>query len=159
VLAHFAGLLPTQEGVFAARYGGEEFALIVPGADEADSLAYAEQLCEITRNHPTPEGVAIRVSIGINTAENPLPRGELLQQADWALYAAKAAGRDRAVHFRSHEQETLRTGRNLRIEAFENMRRVVNERATEAIARRGRQLLEALQNQADRDALTGVFNR
>jgi PleD family two-component response regulator len=63
------------------------------------------------------------------------------------------------VHVRALERQALQAGRDLRIANFEAMQRVLSERVTEAIARRGRRLLEALQDQADRDALTGLFNR
>src|SRR5262245_2991851 len=128
VLMHIASLLPTHDGVFAARFGGEEFALILPGADEASSLAFAEQLREITRSHPTPAEVAVTVSIGVGTTETPLSAQELLGQADSALYAAKGDGRDRVIHVRALERRALRTGRDLRIANFETMQRVLSER-------------------------------
>ncbi|MBV9125955.1 MAG: GGDEF domain-containing protein [Planctomycetes bacterium] len=159
VLQHVAGLLPTHEGVFVARFGGEEFAVLLPGADEPSAVAYAERLCAIVRDRPTPGGLAVTVSIGVSTALHPLPGQELISQVDQALYAAKGRGRDRVIHFGALEREVLRAGRNLRIESFETMQRVLTERVTEVVSRRGRRLLEALQNQADRDALTGLFNR
>jgi diguanylate cyclase (GGDEF)-like protein len=159
VLQHCAGLLPTDDGVFAARYGGEEFVVLLPGADEVASLAYAERLCAICRERPAPGGIRVTVSAGVSTTERPLPPGELLQEVDHALYAAKGAGRDRALHFRALERQALRAGGDLRIENFETVQRVLSERVADVIARRGRRLLAALQNQADRDGLTGLFNR
>src|SRR5262249_21298010 len=147
------------DGVTAARMSGEEFAVLVPGADEASALAYARRLCEIIRSHPTPAGIAFKVSIGVHTVEHSLPGEEFVRRAAEALYAAKRAGRDRAEHARALERQVLKTGGDPRIENFEHLQRVLNERVAEAITRRGRRLLEALQSQADRDALTGLFNR
>jgi diguanylate cyclase (GGDEF)-like protein len=159
VLAHAARLLPTEGGVLAARLSADEFAVIVPGLDEPSSLLYAGGLCRVFADRPSPDGIAVTTSIGVSTTEKPVPAPDFVQQAGTALYAAKWAGRNRAVHFRAFEREAVRAGGDVRIHTFETMQRVVSERAAETIARRGRQLLEALQNQADRDGLTGLFNR
>jgi diguanylate cyclase (GGDEF)-like protein len=159
VLEHCARLLPTEGGVLAARLSGDEFALIVPGLDEPSSCRYAGRLCALFADHPSPDGIAVTVSIGVDTTEGPVAATDFVQQAATALYAAKGAGRNQAVHFRAFERAAVRTGGDVRIHTFETIQRVVSERAAETIARRGRQLLEAFQNQAERDGLTGLFNR
>jgi len=159
VLQHCASLLPMHDGVLAARMGGEEFAVLLPGADEASAQAYADRLCDILRTHPALGGIAFTASIGVSTTEEPIAATEIVRQAADGLYAAKAAGRDCAVHVRALERRVLQSGGDLRIENFETMQRVLNERVAETITRRGRRLLEALQSQADRDGLTGLFNR
>lgn len=76
-----------------ARYGGEEFAVIIPvGLREAAGLA------ERLRRTVEAE-LSIRVSIGVACFDPPHDRDEpaLLARADRALYAAKAAGRNRVV--------------------------------------------------------------
>src|SRR5262249_1685662 len=118
VLRHCAGLLPAGGDVFAARFGGEEFVVLLPGADEVSSLAYAERLCAICRERPAPGGLAVTVSIGVSTAERAVAAREFIQQVDHALFAAKGAGRDRALHFRALEREALRAGGDLRIANF-----------------------------------------
>jgi diguanylate cyclase (GGDEF)-like protein/PAS domain S-box-containing protein len=89
-----------------ARYGGEEFAVLMPDAEADTALALSERIrreVELVTGLDRP----VSVSIGVGT----LPGGEgagrqLLGQADVALYAAKAAGRNRVVHFR-HDRASL----------------------------------------------------
>ncbi len=77
-----------------ARIGGEEFAIVVPAADALRPGAVLERL----RAERMPFDVAVTASIG--TCTGPLARETdwklLYRQADRALFAAKAAGRDRA---------------------------------------------------------------
>ncbi len=84
-----------------ARVGGEEFAVLMPGTGRAAAVAVAERLREAVGRSRLPIGdgrVAITTSIGGTVAE-PADTGVdvVLQRADRALYAAKAAGRNRVV--------------------------------------------------------------
>src|SRR5207253_2720243 len=110
VLQHCARLLPTEDGVLAARLGGEEFVLIVPGLDEESSLLYAGRVCEVFLNHPSPEGIALTVSIGVSTTQTPIAALDFVQQASSALYEAKRAGRNRSSHYRTLERKALNAG-------------------------------------------------
>lgn len=90
-----------RSGELVARYGGEEFAFIVPGADAAQVQVLGERILAALRQralpHPASPTGQVTASIGL-AAEVPRSarRAELLvQAADEALYAAKAAGRDR----------------------------------------------------------------
>jgi len=81
-------------GALVARLGGEEFAVL---GDAATSIAPATLLTDLRRAR-MPFDIPVTTSIG--TCTGPL-LGEadwqaLYRQADRALYAAKAAGRDRA---------------------------------------------------------------
>jgi diguanylate cyclase (GGDEF)-like protein len=85
-----------------ARYGGEEFAVLVPEADARGACAVAERLVERVAAEPVmlPDGTALRVTISAGCAEGTgegVRRERLVEAADRALYAAKAAGRNRAV--------------------------------------------------------------
>lgn len=73
-----------------ARYGGEEFAAVLP----ACSLAAAHVVVERVRA-ATPLGQT--VSAGIAEWDRAEHATALVARADAALYAAKAAGRDRAL--------------------------------------------------------------
>jgi diguanylate cyclase (GGDEF)-like protein len=81
------------------RLGGDEFVVLVEsGASEAIADILADRLVESLRA-PVDLGdgtaeVAVTVSIGVAVGQYSTPDG-LLRDADLALYAAKAAGRDR----------------------------------------------------------------
>jgi two-component system cell cycle response regulator len=81
------------------RLGGEEFLAILPDTDvEAAGRVMEKLRCEVAAAPAVHEGRTLRVTASIGTAtwdgESP---HELLHRADEALYAAKAAGRDRAL--------------------------------------------------------------
>lgn len=80
-----------------ARYGGEEFALLLPGTPLAGGLELAERL----RLRLASQGFAhaqavhqLTVSVGLAHSEGAPDLQALCRQADQALYAAKAAGRN-----------------------------------------------------------------
>jgi diguanylate cyclase (GGDEF)-like protein len=78
------------------RIGGDEFLVVLPGAriDVAGNLA--QRLCEATRRC-RPHGLELTLSVGIATRWGSEARlGPLFDEADRALYGAKAEGRDRA---------------------------------------------------------------
>jgi len=106
-LAAIGRLLKTQmrETDIAARYGGEEFVLLLPETDKPQARVLAEQLrrviaCQLEERPPGPNGsrTGLTVSIGVATFPSDADNGTgLLEQADRALYAAKAAGRNRVA--------------------------------------------------------------
>lgn len=160
VIDGVAYLLPNSGGVLSGRLGGDEFATLAPGLDEAAALRFAETLCATVAAHRNADGIPATVSVGVYTTEAPtISAMHLLEEATKALYEAKKAGRNRAVHYRSMERAARRAGGDVQIRAFEAAQRVISERAIEAITRRGRLLLEELQARADHDGLTGLFNR
>lgn len=82
----------------AARVGGEEFLLIFPAAGLAQASAIVERLLHrVRRARPLPEAPArgYTFSAGVTQAVWGEASDGLLQRADAAMYAAKAAGRDR----------------------------------------------------------------
>jgi diguanylate cyclase (GGDEF)-like protein len=93
---------------FAARLGGDEFVVVLDDADgELGAVAAASRLLEIIEEPIDVRGqrVAHSASVGIAITESLSETAEeLLGQADIALYAAKAQGRNRAVVF-DHELE------------------------------------------------------
>lgn len=105
VLREFAQLslrIIRSEDVMA-RFGGEEFLLLCRGIDGAGAVAAAERLrAEVQRYSffADDRTLAITVSVGI-AAFGPLLTEveQLIEAADEALYAAKAAGRNRVVCF------------------------------------------------------------
>ncbi|MEU9995231.1 EAL domain-containing protein [Streptomyces sp. NPDC050848] len=94
-----------RAGDTAARLGGDEFAALILGDGSRDRVARENQVHEIadrlrlTLSQPyTVEGgneVRVAASIGVAFAEPGISAGELLRNADLAMYRAKAAGKDR----------------------------------------------------------------
>jgi diguanylate cyclase (GGDEF)-like protein len=82
------------------RYGGEEFIVALPGADRVHAARVAERIRSRLQNlASTDPAKAMRtVSIGVATLQRDESTSALLQRADAAMYAAKAAGRNRVMH-------------------------------------------------------------
>ncbi len=94
---------------FASRIGGEEFLLICHDTDTRSALLAAERLrkkinaCQI---HLPGLDIQTTVSIGVASRETSMTTpDEMVRQADHALYAAKASGRNRVC---LHDQTTAR---------------------------------------------------
>jgi diguanylate cyclase (GGDEF)-like protein len=85
----------------ACRYGGEELIVLLPDCPSTDALARANEVCSAVRGlreRADSTLPAVTVSIGVATwPEHGEQIGKVIEAADAALYAAKRAGRDRAV--------------------------------------------------------------
>ena len=83
------------------RYGGDEFVVLLPDSATVDAVAVAERVRAAVADDPvvTEAGpIQVHVSLGVATAAGGASSlRALLSQADAALYAAKAQGRDRVV--------------------------------------------------------------
>ncbi len=84
---------------FVGRYGGEEFLLVLNNCKPAFAFARAEEIRKAIAQKPVPSSsgpVPITMSFGLLLSQEwgRRPVEELLQEADAALYAAKAAGRN-----------------------------------------------------------------
>jgi diguanylate cyclase (GGDEF)-like protein len=102
-------------GDVLARYGGEEFVALLPATTLDHAMTRAEELrarcAAVEVSASSPAGAAVRrtVSVGVASAADlaqlsrrehragEVTPSEILRSADEALYAAKAAGRDRVV--------------------------------------------------------------
>jgi diguanylate cyclase len=91
-LRAFAG-----EGTEVARYGGEEFAILIDDSLEAAAKAVDQLRASIAAKAIVVEGKSIPVTIsaGVSLILADERVGNLVRRADEALYAAKAAGRNR----------------------------------------------------------------
>lgn len=86
----------------AARYGGEEFVVMMPETPADWALMIGNRLREEVASKPfdfaLPEGdISVTVSIGVATSKDGQTSAQLLEEADKALYEAKAGGRNKVV--------------------------------------------------------------
>jgi diguanylate cyclase (GGDEF)-like protein len=70
---------------------------LLPGADASQAMGYAERVRDAFAADAGLDLPRATVSAGVSAAVGPSSIDELLQTADSALYAAKRAGRDRAL--------------------------------------------------------------
>lgn len=92
------GCAPTADVV--ARLGGDEFVVLMTACPDADAIAECIVRC---LNVPvTIQGTVLRPSLSLglaSMARDNVGASELLRQADIAMYAAKAAGKNRFLRF------------------------------------------------------------
>ena len=93
-----AGML--REYDIGGRYGGEEFAVVLAEMTPADMVKLAERIRETIEQldqHGNATGIHVTISIGVAVLKDDDTTETLLQRADFALYRAKDAGRNRTV--------------------------------------------------------------
>lgn len=103
LLREVADVLVTAlpDGAEAARLGGDEFVVMLQeaGADAAEVMG--TQIRRLLAEGLTDAGFPLHISAGISTYPfDGAKATALLRAADQALYAAKAAGKDRVASFR-----------------------------------------------------------
>jgi len=93
-----------RSGDTAYRYGGEEFLIVLPeqtlesAASTTDHLRKTVEALRIPHEFNAPFGlVTISAGVAALSKRDPKSAGELLEQADTALYRAKEAGRNRVA--------------------------------------------------------------
>lgn len=95
----------TRQVDLPARVGGEEFAVLLPDTDEAGALLIAEKILQGLRKAEVPHAqsrvsAVLTASAGVASLQAGVDAAAgLIAQADQALYAAKDAGRNRALTF------------------------------------------------------------
>ncbi|MET8577891.1 EAL domain-containing protein [Streptomyces sp. NPDC005012] len=105
-----------RQGDTAARLGGDEFAALIVGdgtGDPAEREGHILELADRLRTRLSQpydiDGNDVRVaaSIGVAFAEPGIGAGELLRNADLAMYRAKAAGKDRVELYAPQMQQDV----------------------------------------------------
>ena len=81
----------------ACRIGGEEFAVILPECSLADAEAFYQRLATAISTKPISEIGSVQFSAGIGELRPDDDPVSLFERADRSLYAAKGAGKNRAV--------------------------------------------------------------
>jgi diguanylate cyclase (GGDEF)-like protein len=82
-----------------ARFGGEEFAVVLPETPQQVAIAFAERIREAVATHRFEydgDTLPITISLGLASTmgQEAYTSGELIHQADKALYRAKHEGRN-----------------------------------------------------------------
>jgi diguanylate cyclase (GGDEF)-like protein len=105
-----------RHGDTASRLGGDEFAALIVGDGTRDRPARERQIMEladrlrVTLSQPyliDGNDVRVAASIGVAFAEPGLGAGELLRNADLAMYRAKAAGKGRVELYAPQMQQDV----------------------------------------------------
>nr|WP_199272855.1 EAL domain-containing protein [Streptomyces broussonetiae] len=105
-----------RHGDTASRLGGDEFAALIVGDGTRDRAARERNILELadrlrmTLSQPYAidgNDVRVNASIGVAFAEPGLGAGELLRNADLAMYRAKAAGKGRVELYKPQMQQDV----------------------------------------------------
>ncbi|KOX03920.1 phosphodiesterase [Streptomyces sp. NRRL B-1140] len=105
-----------RHGDTASRLGGDEFAALIAGDNTRDRDARERHILEladrlrVTLSQPyliDGNDVRVNASIGVAFAEPGLGAGELLRNADLAMYRAKAAGKGRVELYKPQMQQDV----------------------------------------------------
>lgn len=91
----------------AFRYGGEEFVIILPETDQTIAWMVGERIRErfskekfyIKQEDGEPLIVSRTLSAGVVSYRKGLTAGQILMQADEAMYMAKSQGKNQVVRF------------------------------------------------------------
>jgi diguanylate cyclase (GGDEF)-like protein len=92
-----------------ARFGGDEFAVLVEDGECAEVLLRAERMLDAVQRPYLVAGheVSIDASIGISASHDGDAAGDILRDADTAMYRAKHAGGGRYVLFEKRMHTVL----------------------------------------------------
>ena len=106
VARRLRGCVPTADVV--ARLGGDEFVVLLTACPDADAIA----ACIVRCLHVpvTISGTVLRPSLSLGLAslgQDSVGPSELLRHADIAMYAAKAAGKNRFLRFHPDMMQAL----------------------------------------------------
>lgn len=105
-----------RHGDTASRLGGDEFAALIIGDGTRDRAARERNILELadrlrlTLSQPyliDGNDVRVNASIGVAFAEPGLGAGELLRNADLAMYRAKSAGKGRVELYKPQMQQDV----------------------------------------------------
>jgi two-component system cell cycle response regulator len=166
VLREFSALLPAGAPATDrfGRYGGEKFLWLMTRYDRETAIRDVQQLRKRVAEHHFVANVGqVTVSAGMAFVRPGADGKDLvrqtIQQADQAVYEAKSGGRDQLVVYDQWAASALADDKDLNVEHFKNVTRVLTERVTTAVTRFGESLVEEARREANHDALTKLHNR
>ncbi|QEG42923.1 GGDEF domain-containing protein [Roseimaritima ulvae] len=141
-----------------ARMGGQEFAILLAAPDH-HAAEVAEQLRQQIASPGLHPHCATTASIGVASRQDVQHVDQLHRVSDEAVFAAKAAGRNRVCVYSQLNTQSMLNGEDLDLVSLENKSRVLGERVTNYIAQRSRRILQNLRSEAETDGLTQFYNR
>ena len=114
-----------RQGDTLARMSGDGFVLLAQTTEPSDRRALAERIVEEMRAPFDVGGrsVAVTASVGVAEGVSGASAGDVLRDADLALYAAKEMGKDRVVDFAAD----MRAEAVTRFAAQDELRRALRE--------------------------------
>ncbi|CAN1210206.1 GGDEF domain-containing protein [Tumidithrix helvetica PCC 7403] len=140
-----------------ARIGGEEFVVCMRGSLE-QGRAFAEFLRTQIEAHEFGT-IRVTASFGVASFSGHSSFEELMEEADQCLYAAKGKGRNCVVTASEFDAIADADGQDGLLADFENRIHVAAARMASYMVLKARKLYKQYRAEADRDGLTGVFNR
>ena len=105
VIKAVAGILQKHKRTsdIVGRLGGEEFALLLPEASSESAAAAGERLRRVVAESEILTGderIPVTISVGVGASHDQTNGiGQMLKEADVALYDAKRTGRNRVCRF------------------------------------------------------------
>ncbi len=114
-----------------ARIGGDEFAVLMPGATPRDVQDLGQRLLSVVGEPVVLGRTSLQLSISIGAADSSdaSDRGDLLRNADIAMYAAKGAGKNQLAVF----EDEMRRTRLERLELHAALQRALDEEELEMV--------------------------
>ncbi|OYX88963.1 MAG: hypothetical protein B7Y84_07060 [Azorhizobium sp. 32-67-21] len=111
-------------GAIVARLGGDEFAILLRGVEETEAMDAARRLIaaiktpfQLDHNRIVTGGsLGISIAPGDEAVDGAMTEGTLLQQADLALYRAKAEGRGQVRVFQRDMERAALMRRDLELD-------------------------------------------
>lgn len=99
VLKHIAKIIKStiRATDMYGRWGGEEFIIVCPQTPLEKAYQLAERLRKTVKNSDFPVETKVTISAGVSEFNPSKDLTHLLKEADFNLYRAKRAGRNRAV--------------------------------------------------------------
>ncbi|QDL94642.1 EAL domain-containing protein (plasmid) [Paroceanicella profunda] len=109
-------LTAVSDGALVARLGGDEFVLLIEGEHDVPVLRRLAERVVTTLAEAVPlDNHVLHVGASVGVAHSPpgMPLGDLLGDADLALYRAKSSGRGRVMFFETQMRTAALNGGTL----------------------------------------------
>ncbi|MBP6881531.1 MAG: GGDEF domain-containing protein [Candidatus Pacebacteria bacterium] len=89
-----------RDSDLVCRWGGEEIVVALPSLPSEKAVKVAEKVRQaIAKLSFSPTDLRVTTSVGVATTKWRIPQGDLITQADRAVYEAKTNGRNRVVMY------------------------------------------------------------